>query len=59
MFKLFIKKSPLEKLEASYQKYLKEAYNLSKTNRKESDLKTYEANNLLKKIEKIKLDLIK
>jgi hypothetical protein len=59
MFKLFSKKSPLEKLETSYQKCLKEAYDLSKTNRKESDLKTYEANNLLKKIEKIKLDLIK
>ena len=54
MFKLFSKKSPIEKLEASYQKCLKEAYVLSKTNRKESDLKTYEANELLKTIEKLK-----
>ncbi|ANQ52102.1 Lacal_2735 family protein [Flammeovirga yaeyamensis] len=53
MFGLFKKKSPKEKLEARYKKLLEEAHKLSHTNRKESDLKMYEADQLLKEIEKL------
>jgi hypothetical protein len=53
MFQLFKKKSAIEKLQDEYEKCLKQAYNLSKTNRKESDLKTHEAHLLLSKIEKL------
>ena len=51
MFGLFKKKSEVEKLEISYQKLLKEAYTLSTTNRKLSDSKTAEANEILRQIE--------
>lgn len=51
MFGLFNKKSEKEKLQAQYEKLLKEAYNLSTSNRKLSDQKTFEANEILKKIE--------
>jgi len=54
MFKFFKKKSEIEKLEDKYQKLLKEAYNLSTTSRKLSDNKTYEANEVLLQIEKLK-----
>ena len=54
MFKFFKKKSEIEKLEDKYQKLLKEAYNLSTTRRKLSDNKTYEANEVLLQIEKLK-----
>ncbi|PWH81265.1 Lacal_2735 family protein [Brumimicrobium oceani] len=50
---LFKKKTEKEKLEEKYEKLLKEAFNLSKTNRKLSDEKTYEASELLKEIEKL------
>lgn len=53
MFGLFKKKSEKEKLQAQYEKLLKEAYILSTTNRKMSDQKTYEANEVLKQIEKL------
>lgn len=53
MFGLFKKKSPKEKLEAKYKKLIEEAHKLSHTNRKESDLKTYEADQVLKEIEKL------
>ncbi|MFT4757018.1 MAG: hypothetical protein ACI91R_001668 [Vicingaceae bacterium] len=53
MFGLFKKKSTLEKLEEKYQEVLKEAYNLSTSNRKLSDGKTAEANEILKQIEKL------
>ena len=54
MFKFFKKKTEIEKLEDKYQKLLKEAYNLSTTSRKLSDNKTYEANEVLLQIEKLK-----
>jgi len=51
MFGLFKKKTEKEKLEIEYNKLIKEAYQLSHTNRKESDSKTAEADAILKKIE--------
>lgn len=54
MFKLFKKKSEKEKLESKYQKLLKEAYTLSTSNRKLSDSKAAEANEVLKQIELLK-----
>ncbi|MFT7298371.1 MAG: hypothetical protein ACI9WO_001182 [Sphingobacteriales bacterium] len=51
MFGLFKKKSTLDKLQEKYQKLLKEAYNLSTSNRKLSDGKTAEAHEILKQIE--------
>ena len=50
MFGLFKKKSEKEKLQEKYEKLLKESYELSKTNRKESDKKAYEADLIAKKI---------
>jgi hypothetical protein len=54
MFQIFKKKSERDKLQEEYKKCLKEAFILSKTNRKESDLKTHKANELLKAIEQLK-----
>jgi len=51
MFGLFKKKSEKEKLEEKYQALLKEAFTLSTTNRRLSDTKTAEANEVLKQIE--------
>jgi hypothetical protein len=51
MFGLFKKKTEAEQLETEYKKVLKEAYTLSTTNRKLSDQKTAEAEEILKKIE--------
>jgi hypothetical protein len=51
MFGLFKKKSKKEKLQEKYEKLLKESYDLSKTNRKESDKKAYEADMVAKEIE--------
>ncbi|NLR93660.1 MULTISPECIES: Lacal_2735 family protein [Flammeovirga] len=53
MFGLFKKKSPKEKLEAKYKKLLEESHRLSHTDRKASDLKMYEANEVLKELEKL------
>jgi hypothetical protein len=53
MFGLFKKKSTLDKLQDKYQKLLKEAYNLSTSNRKLSDGKTAEAHEILKQIENL------
>ena len=50
MFGLFKKKTKKEKLQLEYQKLLKEAYDLSKIDRKKSDLKTYDANQILNRI---------
>ena len=52
MFGIFKKKSEKEKLQQRYEKLLKEAYDLSSTNRKESDRKTYEADLLAKEMDK-------
>ena len=54
MFKLFKKKSPTAKLESQYDKLLKEAFELSRTNRTASDEKTAEANAILEKINRLK-----
>lgn len=49
----FSRKSEKEKLQDRYQKLISEAYKLSHTDRKASDLKTAEADELLKRIEVI------
>jgi len=53
MFNLFRKKTEAEKLEDKYKKLLAEAHKLSTTNRKLSDTKIYEANQILEKLEKL------
>lgn len=53
MFGLFKKKSEKEKLYNEYKKLTKEAHSLSSTNRKLSDQKTYEAEEIMKKLEKL------
>ncbi|MBI6119652.1 Lacal_2735 family protein [Salegentibacter maritimus] len=54
MFRLFRKKSKVEKLEVKYKKLLEEAHQLSTTNRSKSDEKMYEANEVLEEIEEIR-----
>ncbi len=54
MFGLFKKKSEVEKLEIKYKKLLEESFKLSTTNRKLSDAKVGEANEVLKEIEKLR-----
>lgn len=54
MFGLFKKKSEEEKLRKKYQKLMEEAYRLSTVDRKLSDEKTYEAEQIMKKIEALK-----
>tara|TARA_B100000768_G_C11237541_1_gene357929 strand:- start:464 stop:637 length:174 start_codon:yes stop_codon:yes gene_type:complete len=51
MFGIFKKKTEVEKLQSKYKALLKEAYDLSKTNRSKSDQKTFEANEISKQIE--------
>ncbi|AZQ65208.1 Lacal_2735 family protein [Flammeovirga pectinis] len=53
MFGLFKKSSPKEKLEKRYKKLLEESHKLSTVNRMESDLKMFEASEVLKEIEKL------
>ncbi|QSS96713.1 Lacal_2735 family protein [Psychroflexus sp. ALD_RP9] len=54
MFGLFKKKSEAEKLRDKYKKLQKEAFDLSKTNRKAADQKTAEAEEVAKKLEALK-----
>ena len=54
MFNFFKKKTEVEKLEIKYKKLLEASYKLSHTNRKESDNKMAEAEEVLKQIEAIK-----
>lgn len=54
MFGLFKKKSLKEKLQKKYRKLLSEAHQLSKSNRKASDQKMAEAEDVLKQIEALK-----
>ena len=49
MFGLFKKKSEKDKLYELYQKLTKDAHRLSTTNRKQSDQKVYEAEEIMKK----------
>lgn len=51
MFGLFKKKSEKEKLYEKYQKLTQEAFKLSTSNRKLSDQKMVEAEEIMKKIE--------
>ncbi|MBU2946569.1 Lacal_2735 family protein [Zobellia uliginosa] len=53
MFAIFKKKSEKDKLRIQYEKLLKEAHLLSTTNRKMSDQKAYEADEIMKRIEKL------
>jgi hypothetical protein len=53
MFGIFKKKTEKEKLQEQYAKLQKEAFELSKTNRKLSDEKAYEADLVMKQIEKM------
>lgn len=53
MFGVFKKKSEKEKLQNKYENLLKEAHRLSTTNRKMSDQKTFEAEEIMKQIEKL------
>jgi len=54
MLTLFKRKSEKEKLQKKYRKLMEESYNLSHTNRKASDEKQAEAEDILKKIEEFK-----
>ncbi len=56
MFGLFKKKSEIEKLNLKYKQLLEEAHRLSTSNRKLSDDKMHEANEILKQINKIKVE---
>jgi hypothetical protein len=53
MFGIFKNKSQREKLYEQYQKRTKEAHRLSTSNRKLSDQKVYDAEEIMKKIEKL------
>ena len=58
MFGLFKKKDPIQKkidtLTEKYKKTTEEAFKLSRTDRKASDLKTAEAEDILKEIEDLR-----
>ena len=51
MFGLFKKKTEKEKLQAQYEKLMKESFELSTQNRSKSDDKAAEADAVMKKIE--------
>lgn len=53
MFGLFKSKSELEKLQANYEKLMKDWHKLSTTDRKASDLKYAEAQKIADKIESL------
>ncbi|WP_430908905.1 Lacal_2735 family protein [Maribacter sp. 2-571] len=53
MFGLFKKKSELEVLNDKYKKLMQQAHQLSTSNRKLSDEKVYEAEEIMKQIVKL------
>ena len=53
MLGLFKKKSEKEKLQFKYEKLMKEAYRLSTSNRKLGDQKIFEAEEVMKQLEKL------
>ena len=53
MFKLFKRKTETEKLEKQYNNLLKQSFELSKSNRAESDRCYAQAQEILKKIESL------
>lgn len=54
MFSLFKKKSPADKLQAEYDKLMKEAHRLSTVNRTDSDAMYAKADEIGKQIDKLK-----
>lgn len=54
MFGLFKKKTKKDKLYDEYQKLTKQAHSLSATNRKLSDQKVYQAEEIMKQLENLK-----
>lgn len=56
MFGLFKKKSEKELLQQQYKKLMAQAFKLSTTNRKLSDDKVYEADQIMKKIDALTND---
>lgn len=50
----FFKKNPIKKLERQYRKLLEESHKLSTTNRKASDQKRAEAEEIARKIDALK-----
>ena len=55
MFNLFKRKSEVEKLQDAYKKLMEDAFKLQSISRSESDKKYLEADNILKKIENLKI----
>ncbi len=55
MFSFFKKKSKIDQLRGKYEKLMKESFELSKTNRSESDMKYVEAQSVMTEIEKYSL----
>ena len=53
MLGIFKKKSEKEKLQTQYAKLLEEAHSLASTNRKLSDQKVFEAEEVMKRLEKL------
>lgn len=53
MFNLFKKKSEKEVLQERYRKLMEESHKLSHVNRKQADDKVFEAEEVLKKLEKL------
>ncbi|MGB5942794.1 MAG: Lacal_2735 family protein [Leeuwenhoekiella sp.] len=54
MFGIFKKKTETEKLQVQYEKLMKEAFDLSKSNRSASDDKYAAADKVMKKMEALK-----
>jgi len=54
MLNWFKKSDPIKELQKQYQKLMEESYQLSHTNRKLSDLKAAEAEEVMKKLEALK-----
>ena len=50
MFGIFKKKSEKEKIQDQYEKLLREAFVLSRSNRRVSDQKIFEANEMMKQL---------
>ena len=53
MLGIFRKKSEKEKLQKQYKKLMEQSYKLSHSDRKASDMKMAEADEVMKKIEKL------
>ncbi|WP_432410641.1 Lacal_2735 family protein [Rasiella sp. SM2506] len=54
MFGIFKKKTEKEQLERQYKKLQKESYELSTSNRSQSDAKAAEAEEVMKQLEKLR-----